>query len=790
MGLDLSTVAGVPPSACRVALAGFAFAIAVFPGLSHAALSAEEGAALATRSPNKVAPHGDAALRVARQLGVDKRIDGLEAIVAMGAPRLVDMWRDGLASSTLANDRGVEAPREVAAVEVAVLAQMAKAKSDAKMTDALAQVFSIIRWRSRQTFDVLKARVIGPVWPPGTRFQPLLNTANPELGEPLFALRDAIPTSMRQPFLAAMTRLKVKAALPFVERTLLTRQPGDLFVGDLSRTLLALDDRFPPPALLARISQDLKDTPESPAQQDAAMVLAAIADDKGGRPLDYRALRASLGTPVPSHLREGLVRIIQAHRVTEGREDLVALVAAGGGNSAAFAASVAAAMPDPDLWKRTLEAARSTKARESESRYLDQSIAQMEKNLAQGTSGAETMKRDAAARDVRMRLVQASERFNRLLMGPETSAEAGAELDGAIADWKKTLDGVRPVGKDLETSLQDARYLTAIWYRFRRADARRALADFEHLAQEGRVEAAIAAADTLQHEFGDAKGALARFEALLARRKSEKAASWGTGNFVVSESWLRRWLEAEIAQLKGGKRFGGLVTSETAQQASAAAFLLEAGMSWRQSLRHGDDPARAKAVLAEIRASKPTRFAVASLLALLAYPGTNELSADLLRNDPTGFLSGQLIGNLLVNSDPGRSSRPPTFTPDQAGSAHRAAEDTAKGLTKATGMRFKLEPDSTYATPEKTWNAFLAALCRGDREAAGACLTSVALENWTPVLGKLSAADMKAMADTVRTFAPTVQLETHAEYAVGREGGNGGSVSFVKQYGEWKISQL
>jgi len=779
----------LPLPAFRLALAGLALAVTTFAGPSKAALSTEEKAALATPSTNKNAPHADAALRVARQLGVDKRVDGLEAIVAMNAPRLVDQWRDGLGGSSLFNDRGQDSPREIAVIETAVLAQMAKAKSDAKMTDALAQVFGTIRWRSRQTFDVLKARVIGPVWPPESRFHPLLNTANPDLGEPLLELRDAIPTSMRQSFLAAMTRLKVKAALPFIEATLLTRQPGELFVGDLSRTLLALDDRFPPPALLARIRQDLDGTPESPALQDASLVLAAIAEDKSGRPLDYRALRASLGTPVPANLREGLVRIIQAHRVTEGREDLVALVAAGG-NSAAFAAGVVAAIPDPDLWKRTLEAARATKAREPENRYLDQSIAQMEKNVAQGAAGAETMKRDAAVQDVRMRLGQASERFNRLLIRPETSAEAGAELDRALSDWKKNLDEAGPEGKIFAPQLQDARYLAAIWYRFRRGDSRRALAEFDRLAQEGLVEAAVAAADTLQHEFGDAKGALARFEALLAKRMVVREASWGRGNFMVGETWLHQWLEAEIAYLKGGKRFAGVVTIESAQQAGAAVFLLEAGMSWRQSLRYGYDAARTKAVLAEVRSAKPTRFAVASLQALLAYPEAGELSAELLRNDPTGFLSGQFLGNLLVNADPGRYSRPPSLKPDQASTARRSADATAKGLAQATGMRFRLEPDPAYATPEKTWGVFLAALRKGDRVAAVACLTPGAFSNWAPIFNKLSAADMKEMADTVRTFAPAVQLETHAEYAVGREGGTGGIVSFVKQNGEWKISQL
>ena len=210
------------PFTFRIALAGLAFAITAVPGPSHAALSTEEKAALATPSTNKNAPHADAAMRMARQFGVEKRIDGFEAIVAMGAPRLVDMWRDGLSGSTLFNDRGLESPREVAAVEAAVLAQMAKAKSDAKMTDALAQVFGTIRWRSRQTFDVLKARVIGPVWPPESRFHPLLNTANPDLGEPLLASRASIPRYMSQSLIAAITRLNVKAALTFIDATLIT----------------------------------------------------------------------------------------------------------------------------------------------------------------------------------------------------------------------------------------------------------------------------------------------------------------------------------------------------------------------------------------------------------------------------------------------------------------------------------------------------------------------------------------------------------------------------------------
>ncbi|MBK8322489.1 MAG: hypothetical protein IPL06_07030 [Betaproteobacteria bacterium] len=755
----------------------------------HAALSAEEKAALATPSNLKNQPHGDVAIRMARRLGEEKRVDGLEAIVAVRSPRLVDLWREGLGGSTIANDRGLEFPREVAAIESAVLAEMAKVKSDARMTESLAQVFGTIRWRSAQTFDLLKARVIGPIWPPEARYQPLLNTGNPELGERIFALRDGIPPFTRPAFLAALTRLKVRAALPFIEEALLTRQPGELFVGDLARTLIALDERFPPPAMLARIRQDLSGSPDSPALQDAAILVAAIADDKSGRKLDYRALRAALGMPVPEPLREGLVRTIQAHRVTEGREDLLALVA-GGGIGADQAAYAIVAIPDPDLWKRALEAARATKAREPENRRLDYPISQLEKNVAQGTSGADTMKREAATQEIRARESLASQRVSRLLMGSDVSAEAATELESALAEWRKRIDEAGPEGRIHETNFREGRHAAALWYRFRNGNPRKALAELDRLAEEGMLESAVAAADTLQHDLGDTKGAVSRLEALLARRRAQKSVVWSRGNGAVGENWVREWIEAEIAYLKGGKRYRGLVTLESAQAAGPAAFILGLGMPWRLGLLYSYEPARGKQLLAEVRAARPTRFALLTLQSLLAQSDAGDLSAELLRNDPTGFLSSQLVGHLLAYRDAGWQSRDKSLAPDRAASALGATKATAAALTKATGVRFRLEPDPAYATPEKTWGAFLAALRKGDLATAGACMTPNAWGKWAPVLGKLSAADMKEMADTVRTFAPSVQLEAHAEYAVGREGGTGGIVSFSKQFGEWKISQM
>ncbi|MBL0142528.1 MAG: hypothetical protein IPP91_10640 [Betaproteobacteria bacterium] len=770
-------------------LAALAVAISSSPGLSLAALSVEEKAALATPPVAKGQEHGDAALRMARRLGEEKRVDGLEAIVAMRAPRLVNLWRDGLGGSTLANEHGQELPREVAVVEAAVLAQLARSKPDARMTEALSQIFNAIRWRSRPAFDLLKARAIGPVWPPETRFLPLLNTANPEFGEPLFALREAMPSSVRPTFLATLARLKVTAAHPFIEEVLLTRPPGELFVTDLSRALLALDERLPPPAMLARIRQDLERPAESSALQDAVILLGAIADDKSGRPLDYRALRASLGDPVPEPLRPGLVRTIQSHRVAEGRDDLVALVAVGGAG-ADYAASAVVAIPDPDLWKRTLEAARATKAREPGNQRLDYPITQLEKNVAQGSAGAETMKREAESREAVGRISLASQRVTRLLMGTDVSAEAAAELEESLAQWSKRIDEAGADGRIHETIYREGRHSAALWYRFRHGNPRKALAEFDRLAQEGMLESAVAAADTLQHDLGDPKGALARWESLLARRRAAKDAVWTRGNGTVGENWVRQWIEAEIANLKGGKRFGGSVTLESAQSAGSAVFILGLGMPWRQGLFYSYEPARGKQFLAEIRAARPNRFALLTLYSLLAQPDTGDLSADLLRNDPTGFLAAQFVGNLLAYRDPGREARAKPLAPEQLEAARGATAATAAGLSKATRVGFRLEPDPTYATPTKTWEVFLAALRKGDRAAAGACLTPNVLEKWAPILEKLSTADMKKMADTVRSFAPAMQLEAHAEYAVDREGGTGGIVSFAKHYGEWKIAQM
>jgi hypothetical protein len=594
---------------------------------------------------------------------------------------------------------------------------------------------------------------------------------------------------MRQGFLVAMSRLKVKAAVPFVEETLMTRQHGELLVGDLARALAALDDRNPPPAMIARIGQDLEQSSWSSAKQDAATLLGVIADDKSERPLDYRALRASLGDPIPEPLREGLVRTIQSHRVVEGREDLVAIVA-GGGNPAAYAASVVAGIPDVDLWKRTLEAARAAKTREPGNQRLDYPITQLEKNVAQGAAGAQAMKQQAEAQEASGRASLARQRVDRLLVGSDVSAETSDELEASLALYRKRIDELGPGGQPYEDGFRGLRYSVALWHRFRQGDARRALAQLDRLAEEGMLEGAVAAADTLQHELGDPKGAASRLESILAKRRQAKAVVWSGGNVSVGETWVRQWLEAEIAYLKGGRRYAGSVTLESAQSGGGAAFILGMGLPWRLTQLYSYEPARAKHYLAELRASRSTRFALPALQSLLAMGEAGEFSAEFLRNDPTGFLSAQLVGFLLAYSDPGREARAKSMTPEQHSVQRRTWQAAAAGLAKSTGVRYSLEPDPIYATPEKTWNAFLAALRKADRAAAGACLTPNALGKWGPILGELSAADLKKMADSVRSFAPAMRMEGYAEYAVGREDGAGGIVSFARQFGEWKIGQM
>jgi len=97
--------------------------------------------------------------------------------------------------------------------------------------------------------------------------------------------------------------------------------------------------------------------------------------------------------------------------------------------------------------------------------------------------------------------------------------------------------------------------------------------------------------------------------------------------------------------------------------------------------------------------------------------------------------------------DPGRS---PIVAPARATRRARVVPRPAPLPPPSPALERELPPvDPRFATPERTWETFVAAMGHGDRETALACLTATARDELGPMVESSSE---EAMREFVRTF--------------------------------------
>lgn len=104
--------------------------------------------------------------------------------------------------------------------------------------------------------------------------------------------------------------------------------------------------------------------------------------------------------------------------------------------------------------------------------------------------------------------------------------------------------------------------------------------------------------------------------------------------------------------------------------------------------------------------------------------------------------------------------------------------------------RAGLPPDPKYATPQKTWDAFLAALRRNDQKGAAACLTGNARAKLVPVIERLADGNLKKMADSFVSIHPSASYGPFQEFFITRSDGMAGIATFENKGGEWRIAEM
>jgi hypothetical protein len=768
----------------RRAIALVAFCAAVASGESIAALSAEESKALANPAT---------ASAMAIQLGAQGRADLLESPGAHRNAKLIDAWRKGLANSGVA--RGLAPEKEILAIENAVLGAASKAAGDERVTESLAAVFDVVPYRTRPAFDWLRSRITSIPWPSDLRYITLANTANPAHAELLFGMRSSFPAPARPAFLAALGRLKYKPALPFLEELLLGPPEGFLTTGQVAQAILAIDERFPPPALLARMRLSRSPEATDSERDQAAGLVGVLVDHRSGTPLDYKALRAALPETVPASVQGQLVRLIRKTNSADGYADLVE-IAATGGPGAENAGLALADVPDPDLWRRGVAALRKGQAKAPDNRGLAHAITQLENRLARPEESVALVKSVTARNELSASVGAIYQRIDAIIAKPSVAPGDAEEIASLLAKWNDLIVEGTAEARARAAQLRTWRYKSAQWLRLVAGRPREAVPRLDALAREGMLEAAIAAADTVQFDLDRPKEALARFEAILPEWSGDKRMPYALYNLYIEEKWLREWLSAEMAYLRTGRRFAGTVARLNAERAAQVVLLLDFELpeSWR-GFRGAPEAATLARAATALRTARPTRFALGRLAGALLQPATGDLSAVMLRHDPAGFLSGHFAAAILVDQEatriPGTSrlgNSRNTGSPDEK---RASAGATARGLTKATGMSFALAPDPAFASPEAAWRRFVDALRKGDLDRAMSCYSEGAMGNkWVPNLRESPVYAIQALVGNSDSIKRVKGSDVYAEYVITGRDGKESPVNFRLDHGEWRIARL
>lgn len=101
------------------------------------------------------------------------------------------------------------------------------------------------------------------------------------------------------------------------------------------------------------------------------------------------------------------------------------------------------------------------------------------------------------------------------------------------------------------------------------------------------------------------------------------------------------------------------------------------------------------------------------------------------------------------------------------------------------------EPDRRFNSPENTWQTFLSALRKGDKETVINCYVGRARKNFKPMFEGMSKAEMKEMADSFIGIEMKKRMDIFQESIVARTNERVGYVYFLVDInGNWKISDL
>lgn len=457
----------------------------------------------------------------------------------------------------------------------------------------------------------------------------------------------------------------------------------------------------------------------------------------------YKDLAAALPAELDDNLWSALIDLVARRREQAGIPDLVR--AAGRSRKADEAVRAVLAIGQAEDW-------RAVRAALAQSPLPREQVAPLERRL------------DTALADTGRFVANREREENERRLGEEKRRIAALRTTDPrryAAEMRALLEKAPP-GPALA---QD--YLSlAAFQRFTLRQPDDAIASYQaasRLREPGSLDlAAAAAADVYRFDKRDSRKAVEHYRSALGSYRpapqSRDAALYGA---------FRTWLEREVAYLESGRRFSGTVGPADMQMAYF--WLAMAAMhAAPQTPADPDALDRLPASQYQLGRGYPAMLSLAP----------REMLAFFERHDPAGYLTASVLAFALYKE-------PSPYV--------KAAADT---FFRARGIKSALSApgDARFASPEKTWNAFIAASKKGDAAGMLQCFTLGMQARMEPFLRQLSAAQLREMGASFVGFSMaddsggTVRDATVVRQTKERRAA--GMVSFLNEGGSWKIDSM
>ena len=488
-------------------------------------------------------------------------------------------------------------------------------------------------------------------------------------------------------------------------------------------------------------------------------ILLYVSQQPASGPPDYGELRVALPTDLNDSSWDQLIRLIEKRKEKRGVPELQRAITQS--KRADQAVGVLLAVGTPDDWRAARQAVQTPGLQQR----LDLAIANptmIATQVTQRERGDELQRAQADyARDkARLHPLRKSD--------PRRYA---AEMAPALARWEAVLAkfGDVPASQGAKQELAREYIQLGAVQRFELRQPDEAMASFgaarRVLPNEAFDLVALFVADTLRFDKRDTRKALEAYRQALA---SISAPAGRAGDERLRMAF-KTWLQSEIIYLDSGKRFSGVIGRDD----MSAAFLWLGLVGNQVAAIDGRLDARALAQL------PPSEFQLARAYPALLDLEPKEMLGFFARHDPAGYLTASVLSFTLLKE-------PSPYVKAAAEMFFR--ERGIRGGPVALG---RLDP--RYATPEKTWAAFIAAGKKGDAAAMLDCMTPEIQRRFGPLFKGMSREELRKSAESFVGFGISSSYGEFSEAMVVRQQGEkkmAGVVTFVNDGGSWKIAEM